>query len=253
MVTLNPIHPLPKKTTINMKITLILLTALLSSGASASETTLHETPIYKTDGGAQIGTLKQGVDTEAGKTLPSGYAPILIQVDSAPNGTHTLKAGSKLLLKSFSFGEVTEAVTLDYGLSPEVEAFRAFVKVKDLNPASIPERALEKTLAAQKNPTLKSLDIFIKHFHFRDDSQTKKFTRLMIDTNLGAGLATSHRLHLIFQKDVLAGVIHLYDLKLKGGTDEKLHDGSNLIWLLKNKADHAEFIKEYNQHVDTTG
>ena len=186
----------------------------------AYDSTLRETPVYKTPNGVQIASLKTGVDTEASRPHPDGFSKIVLKVDT----------------------------------NDPAQSVFGYIKTKDLNPASIPERALEMTMAGLKVPTRKMLEPYLQHFQFRKEAIDQKYDTQEIYTHLGDGLSTSPRLFLVFQENTLAGVIHLYDLKLKNAqASQKLKRDYQLIWFLPNSKERSRFINRFNAVIGSAG
>ena len=223
----------------------LVIALIFNFNALASETTLRESPIYLKANGPQIGTLKAGVETEASYPSADGFCKIVLYVDS-PDASNQLKTGAPLMIKGFEIGKATAPIPLDVESDggKNQSFFTAVIKAKDLNPASIPERALEKTWPGLASPTRKNLDVFMRHFRFRPQSLDKKYETFGIYTN---GLSTEPRLYFVFQKETLVAIIHLYDLKLpKVAADEKLKGGMKMIWLSPNKTDAKNLIKTFH-------
>ena len=230
-----------------MKFILILLASI--QFAVASENTLHEASIYKTPGGAEIARLKAGMPTEAANEVTNGFSKITLQVDNPSGGDH-LNAHETLKVKGFEVGSSTQAIPFDFtDESAKSGGIYAYIKTSDIDPATIPERVLEKKLANPKNRTRSALLPTLQHFNFVDSKFSKKFESQMIETNLGGHLTTEPRLYVIFQKEKLAGIIHLYDLKVSGGTDYAVANPYHLTWFMKNEKDRSELTTTFDKMI----
>jgi hypothetical protein len=226
----------------------IFAQTLLPSSSFASETTLHETLVYQAPNGLQMASLKAGVSTEAGKADANGFSKIVITVD-AKDASHTLPANTPLTIKGIEIGKTMDILKFNFvdESDKSLESFYGYINAKDLNPASIPERALEKTLAGAKQFSEKSFDIYLQHFHFRKTDLFSGYETFSINTNLGDGLKTQPRLYLVFEKDNLTAVIHLHDFKSSKakGAAQKIKRDYTLTWFATKTSGQVKIMKTF--------